>query len=265
MFGHSGHGLLAARCRAAATAARADERARALAMRRAEAIGAGVAAADDDHVLVFRGDGPGIVQPGTSSPSQRRFDSVRYSIAKWMPFELAAGHRQIARRRGAAREHDRVVVAPQLVDRHVDADVAAGLELDAFVAHQRQAAVEKPLLHLECGNPVPQQAADAVRALEHRDEVARPVQLIGRGEAGRPGSDDRDALAGADDRRTRGHPAFVERALDDRHLDRLDRHRIVVDAEHARSLARRGQSRPVNSGKLFVACSRSMAACQRSR
>ncbi len=26
-----------------------------------------------------------------------------------------------------------------------------------------------------------------------------------------------------------------------------------------------GQSRPVNSGKLFVACSRSMAACQSSR
>ena len=26
-----------------------------------------------------------------------------------------------------------------------------------------------------------------------------------------------------------------------------------------------GQSRPVNSGKLFVACSRSIAACQRSR
>ena len=131
-------------------------------------------------------------------------------------------------------------VAPQLVDRHVDADVAIRLELDALVAHQRQAAVEKPLFHLECRNPVPQQTADTVGALEHGDEVARPVQLIGRGETGRPGTDDRDALAGAGHRRTRGDPAFVERAIDDRHLDRLDRHRIVVDAEHARALARRG-------------------------
>ena len=29
---------------------------------------------------------------------------------------------------------------------------------------------------------------------------------------------------------------FVEGVLDDRHLDRLDRDRIVVDAEHARRL-----------------------------
>ena len=32
------------------------------------------------------------------------------------------------------------------------------------------------------------------------------------------------------------HPSFVERLLDDGHFDRLDRHRIVVDAEHARAL-----------------------------
>src|SRR5438552_3155252 len=35
-------------------------------------------------------------------------------------------------------------------------------------------------------------------------------------------------------------PAALERALDDRHLDRLDRHRIVVDPEHARAFARSG-------------------------
>ena len=42
-----------------------------------------------------------------------------------------------------------------------------------------------------------------------------------------------------DGRRPRLNPALLERALDDRQLDRLDRHRIVVDAEHARALARR--------------------------
>ena len=40
--------------------------------------------------------------------------------------ELAAGHRQIARRRRAAAEHDGVEVAAQGVDRHVHADVDAG-------------------------------------------------------------------------------------------------------------------------------------------
>ena len=49
-------GCVGARRRADATAARADAPTRALAMRRAEAVGAGVAAADDDHVLVLRGD-----------------------------------------------------------------------------------------------------------------------------------------------------------------------------------------------------------------
>ncbi len=40
-------------------------------------------------------------------------------------------------------------------------------------------------------------------------------------------------------RRLRDDPAFVERALDDRRFRGLDRHRRVVDAEHARSFARR--------------------------
>ena len=69
--------------------------------------------------------------------------------------ELAAGNLQIARRRRAAGEHHRVVTAPQLVDRDVDADVGAGPEQDAFLAHHREPALENPLLHLELGNPVP--------------------------------------------------------------------------------------------------------------
>ena len=45
-------------------------------------------------------------------------------------------------------------------------------------------------------------------------------------------------LSGADQRRLRRHPAFRESAVDDGHLDRLDRHGIVVDPEHARTFAR---------------------------
>ena len=60
----------------------------ALAVHRAEAVGAGVAAADDDDVLALGGDE---LVVGIVSPSQRLFCSVRYSIAKWMPFSSRPG------------------------------------------------------------------------------------------------------------------------------------------------------------------------------
>ena len=77
-------------------------------------------------------------------------------------------------------------VAPQLADRHVDADVGVGAELDALLAHQREPPLEPPLFELELRNAVAEQAADAIGALEHGDRVAGAIQLIGRGEAGGP-------------------------------------------------------------------------------
>ncbi len=56
--------------------------------------------------------------------------------------ELAAGHRQVARLFGAAGEHDGVVVLEQFVGRHVDADMGAVMEHDAFRLHLRDAAVD---------------------------------------------------------------------------------------------------------------------------
>ena len=54
MFGQSGHGLLVgARVGRPRQQLELVHRARALAVRRAEAVGAGVAAADDDDVLVL--------------------------------------------------------------------------------------------------------------------------------------------------------------------------------------------------------------------
>ena len=154
--------------------------------------------------------------------------------------ELAAGHRQIARNGRSAGQHDGVELAPQLVDRHVDADVRARPEHHAFLAHQQQPPIEHALLQLELGNTVAQQPTDPIGALEDRGPMAGAVQLIGGGEARRTGPDHGDPSAGAPDGRARHHPALVERAIDDRQLDRLDRHRIVVDPEHARAFARRG-------------------------
>ena len=73
---------------------------------------------------------------GISSPSIRRFDSVRYSIAKWMPFSSRPG---TGRSRGhvrAAGEHDGVELGLSAASAgHVDADVDAGPELDPFLLH----------------------------------------------------------------------------------------------------------------------------------
>src|SRR5206468_9762804 len=94
-------------------------------------------------------------------------------------------------------------------------DVAPRLERDAFLAHQRQSAIEPPLLELEFWNAVPQQAADPIRALEDRDQVAGAIQLRGRGETCRPRSHDGNALTRAARWRLSDDPALGECALDD--------------------------------------------------
>jgi hypothetical protein len=126
---------------------------------------------------------------------------------------------------------------------HLDVDVLAddcvGAEFRAFGLHLLDAPVDVPLLHLELGDAVPQESTDPIRTLEHDDVVARSRELLRDSESGGAGSDDGDALAGADRRDVRRNPAFVPRAIDDLDLDLLDRHRVLVDAEHARRLARR--------------------------
>ena len=72
----------------------------------------------------------------------------------------------------------------------------AGAEAGALGGHLREPRVEVLLLHLEVGDAVAQQAADAVVALEHGDGVAGAGELLGGGEAGGAGADDGDGLAG---------------------------------------------------------------------
>ena len=66
-----------------------------------------------------------------------------------------------------------VELGAQLVGGDVDADVDAGAELGALGLHLVEAAVEVALLHLELGDAVAQQAADAVGPLEHAPRRGR--------------------------------------------------------------------------------------------
>ena len=207
-------------------------------MRGAEAIGAGVAAADDDDVPVARADRLDLV-------ALARAVLGRQIVHREMNArQLATGHAQVARHGRSARQHDSIEIALQLPRIAVHTDVTPGLEDDAFLAHQRQPALQPPFFELECRDAIAKQSADAIRALEDGHVVARAVQLIAGRQARRSRADDGHTLARPRCGRLRANPSFGERALDNRDLRRLDRHRRVVDPEHARSLARRGAQPP---------------------
>jgi len=82
------------------------------------------------------------------------------------------------------------------------------------------------------------------------NRVAGTAQLLGRRHPGRAGTDDRDFLAGLARWFFRLHPALVPGLIDDGQLDRLDGDRVIVDAEYARTLARRRTERAGELGEI---------------
>ena len=164
--------------------------------------------------------------------------------------EVAAGNRQVARVFSAAGEHDRIVVAQQVFRREIDADMRAIMERYALRLHLIDAAIDEMLLHFEVGDAVAHQPAGLGVLLEHMHVVPRPRELLCAGEPGGSGSDDRDGLAGLPRRGLGPDPPFLERLVDDRAFDRLDRHRIVVEIEGAGRLARRRADAPGDLGEI---------------
>ena len=183
-----------------------------------------------------------------------------------MPSSSRPGIGQVAPGGGAAGEHDGVELVAQLVDGDVDADVDVGAELGALGLHLGEAAVEVPLLHLELGDAVAQQAADAVGPLEHDDVVAGPGELLGGGQAGGARADHRDAPCRScvDGGTGTTQPSSHARSMISTSTCLMVTGSWLMPSTHAASHGA-GHSRPVNSGKLLVACSRSMASRQWSR
>ena len=122
-----------------------------------------------------------------------------------------------------------------------------------------------PLLHLEVGDAVAQQAAGLGELLEHVDVVAGARELLGAGHAGRARADDRDLLAGLRRRRLRLDPAAGMARSAIAHsmvlmVTGLSSMLSVQDASHGA-----GQTRPVTSGKLLVECRLRAASSQSPR
>ena len=126
----------------------------------------------------------------------------------------------------------------------VGADLGVVDELDALLLEDGHPPVDDPLLELGVGHAEAQQAARALVALEDGDRVAALVELGGDRQARRAGSHHGHRPARAAVGRVGHHPALGVGALDDRQLDLLDRHRVVVDGQHAGRLARRRADEP---------------------
>ena len=214
--------------------------------RRADAVGAGVAAADHDHVLALGGNVSAVL---VAAVQQALGVGVQELHGEMDALEVSALRfgEEIVRVGGAAGQHDGVELLAQLFGRVVLADLAVDDELDAFRGHQIDAALDDALVELHVGDAVHQQSADAVGALEDGDAMACPVELGGGGQPGGAGADHGHLFAGAHRRRFGRDPAFLEAPIDDGALDGLDRDRRLVDAEDARTLARR---RTNAAGKL---------------
>ncbi len=117
------------------------------------------------------------------------------------------------------------------------ADVSASHEVDAFAPQQIDPPLDDAFVKLHVGNPVHQQAAQAVRPLVDGHLVTRLIQLSGRGQAGRTGANNGDPSTGPCGRRMRRDPAFCPASIDDRVFDILDRHRRFDDPQDTRAFA----------------------------
>ena len=174
----------------------------ALADRVADAVRAGVAAADDDDVLARRGDPAGARAAsargsGPSCVGDPAVAHVEVVHREVDAVQLAARAPEVARDARADRQHDRVELLAQLVAGDVDADVHAAAQLDALVDELLHAALDDALLDLEVRARRSGPARPPTRrARTGRRDVPGAPQLLGGRHAGRTGADDRDAAAG---------------------------------------------------------------------
>ncbi len=178
--------------------------------------------------------------------------------------EVAAGDRQVTRLLRAARQEQRIVAVREVLRLHVDADIDAVMEGHALRLHLLDAAVDVALLHLEVGNPVAEQAAGAGVLLVEVDVMAGAGELLRGGEAGWPGADDADALAGLRLRRLgTTQPISQPLSMMAHSIDLMVTGVSSMFSVQAASQGA-GQTRPVNSGKLLVECRLRSASSQSS-
>src|SRR5690606_12629556 len=207
--------------------------------RRADAVGACIAAADDNDILVLGRNVIAVLEVGIEQALGVGLEEFHCQMNT---LQLAIFDRQVAAVGSAGGQHYRIVFLLQFfrIDRigASAADIGVGDEVDTLGLQQIDTALHHVLAELHVRNAVHQQAADTIGALVHGHRVAELIQLRGSGETRWTRADNRDLLAGARRRRLRHHPAFLEAAINARVLNIPDRHRLLDGAEHAGTVAR---------------------------
>ena len=140
---------------------------------------------------------------------------------------LARQSELVGRTEADAEEH-RVVIAAQLLERHVAAERDAVLHRDpAGRQDEGDFARGEVVGRLVGGDAVFVEAARFLALLEDRRLVAGDGERVGAGQSRRTGADDRDALAGrrgAAERRLAGRHLRVDRVA----LQQADSHRLAL-------------------------------------
>ncbi len=207
-------------------------------VRGADAIRSRIAAADHHHMLVLGGEG--------ALRGSAGFVIARHALVllgeeihrEMNAVHLAANHIQIARIFRPARHYERIVILEQHRHRNGRAHFHTRAERNAFRLHLAHPPVDQMLFHLEVGNAIAQQPADAIALFEHRHAVARARQLLRASQPRGAGAHNGDVLACLLLGQLRGDPAFFPAAIHDLAFDGFDRHRLFDDVERAGSLAR---------------------------
>ena len=111
------------------------------------------------------------------------------------------------------------------------------MELDAFLLHGPDAAVDDGLVEFEVGDAITQQATCGFVLVEDVDAVAHLVEGVGSSQTGGPGTDDSDALT-VTDRQPWLNITLAEGAFGDGGLVlAVGRGLMVVKIQHASLLA----------------------------
>ena len=175
--------------------------------------------------------------------------------------KVTARDRQVPRKLSAAGEYDCIKLGQQLLG--IDflclavartqwclADEVVGTHFHTLSLQLRHATVDQALFHLEVGNAITQQAADAIILFEQHHLVPGTRQLLGDGQPRGARTHDSNTLAGFFNGRLRQDPAFLPRLVDDGVLNRLDADCIGVDAQGAGFFARSRADAPGEFGEV---------------
>src|ERR1700687_5150531 len=219
-----------------------------LALAGAQAVRAGIAAANDDHPLARR----------------ENFDTCvdRVAVASLVllreefhrivnPLQFASGNFQITWMLGAARQDDSIEFTTQIFDRDVVAHLSVRNKFHALGGHLLEAAIDDVLFQLELGDAITKQSTDAICFFVDHNRMPGATQLLRRGQSCRTRTHDRDFLSGAKFRRLWSKPTLQKSAFHDVFFVLLDRDWRLVDTQHTRGFTGSGANSAGELGKII--------------